>query len=276
MMVSRKIGFVGLAGALALAIAGCGGSAVSHAPKPTPKSSAKAPVSSGLTLAEASSPSHQVQFPVVPCNTQGTYGQAWESSGLLAGSPVAECPPTDFLTKLVPTVVPVMNNDPTQFTQAQADALGRALMVTFAWSNWASYGDTPAMLTTIGQGTGPDAPYLQMILNGFRAYGLSHGNGYYPSSITLIPLSGNESSLMADPAAKFALVVSYPQVGYEFQSNYPGKPITTTKAAPRAPGIYDGTIAVSTELGTYFAVATFASNCSVGPVAGLCASAGAN
>ena len=276
MRLSRKIGIVGLAGALALAIAGCGGTAAGHAPKPAPKSSAKAPVSSGLTLAEASSPTFNVLMPVVPCTTQDAYGQAWESSGLLAGSPVAECPPTDFLTKWVPTVVPVTNNDPSQFTQAQADAFGRALMVTFAWADWASFSDTPAVLTTIGQGTGPDAPYLQMILNGFRATGGMRGSAEYPSSITLIPLSGSGSTLMADPSAKFALVVSYPQVGYSFQSNYPGKPITTTQAAPRAPGIYDGTIAVSPELGTYFSVATFADNCSVGPAAGLCASAGAN
>lgn len=290
--MNMKIGLVGLAGALGLIIAGCGASVpVVHNPKPT--STSKAPGTkptptptatatphtvkpSGLTLAEASSHNYQMQFPVVPCNTLGQLGTAWENSGLLAGSPVAECPPANFLTKLVPTAVPVKNEDPA-ITQAQADAYGRALMVTFTWTTWAAYDDTPAMLQSIGQATGPDAPYLQMILNGVREVGTIQGSAQYPDSITLIPLTSNESSQMADPGAKFALVVQWTHVGYTFQSQYPGKPVTTTHVSANAatPGIFDGSTVSSPELGTYFKVASFATNCATGPVAGICESAGA-
>ena len=275
----QTMGLLGVIGALGLAIAGCGAPAVTHNSKPTPKATATTHTtkpSGGLTLAEASSPNFTLSFPLVSCGSLGVLGQNWESSGLLANSPVAECPPADFLTKWVPTVVPVTNEDPSHFTQAQADALGRALMVTFAWSNWAAYDDTPAVLTTIGQATGPDAPYLQNILAGFRMVGSVPGSAGYPSSISLVPLTGSEPGLMADPSASFALVVSYPQRGYSFNYEYPGKPLTTWKSGPRTPGIYDGALASSPELGTYFAVASFADNCSIGPVAGICAAAGAS
>lgn len=282
--MNMKIGLVGLAGALGLIIAGCGANApVIHNPKPASHASATAkapgskptPKPAGLTLAEASSPKFEVQFPVVPCNTLGQLGNEWESSGLLGGSTIAECPPANFLTNWVPTIVPVKSED-SAISQAQADAYGRALMRTFAWSNWAAAADTPVMLQTIGQATGPDAPYLQMILNGFRLFGSTRGSAAYPSSITLIPLTSPEASQMADPGAKFALVVQYPQVGYSFQSQYPGKPVTTTHASPRTPGIYDGSVVSSPELGNYFKVASFATNCSVGPVADLCSLAGAS
>jgi hypothetical protein len=286
-MKSRIVGLLlALALGLAVVIAGCGSTTSVHQNRPQSKPSATAKATptatpsphtvkpSGLTLAEASSHNYQVQFPVVPSNTLGQLGNAWENSGLLAGSPVAECPPANFLTKWVPTVVPVKNEDPA-ITQAQADAYGRALMVTFTWTTWASYADTPAVLQTVGQATGPDAPYLQMILSGFRGVGTLPGSATYPDSITLIPLTGNESSQMADSGAKFALVVQYPKVGYSFQSQYPGKPVTTAHASPSPPGIYDGSVVSSPELGTYFKVASFATNCATGPVAGICESAGA-
>ena len=273
MMVSRKIGFVGLAGALALAIAGCGGTAVSHAPKPTPKSSAKAPVSSGLTLAEASSPSHQVQFPVVPCNTQGAYGQAWESSGLLAGSPVAECPTVGTLAQQVPSIVPVTNLDP-NMSNAQAEANAKALLATMYWDNWDGNAVAPQMQAALGEAIGADAPYVQMLLAGDKTLGSASGQSVFPDHIWVEPLNSSDASgVMADPSATFVIVVTYIQTPYTYQYQNPGQPVKTTTSSPLPTAIYDGSVVSSPELGTFFKVATYALNCTVGVASNLCSNA---
>ena len=273
MRLSRKIGFAGLAGALALAIAGCGGTAVGHTPKPAPRSSAKPPASSGLTLAEASSPSHQVQFPVVPCNTQGSYGQAWESSGLLAGSPIAECPTVNTLAQQVPAIVPVTNLDP-NMSNAQAEANAKALLATMYWDNWDGNAVAPQVQVALGEGAGADAPYLQMLLAGDKGVGGTSGQSVFPDHIWVEALnSSSASGVMANPSATFAIVVTYVQRPYTYEYQSPGQRVQTTTSSPLPTAIYDGSVVSTPELGAYFKVATYTLNCTVGVAAGICGSA---
>ena len=279
MRLSRKIGFAGLAGALALAVAGCGGTAaVSHAPKPTPKVSAKAPKPvSGLTLAEASSYSYHAVFPVVPCSSDGAYGQIWESSGLLGGQPISQCPPADFLSKYTPTQGITVKNMDAKISKTQANAIAVAIVNDQSWMEWAQAALAPGIETKLGVSTGGFDLY-PTIIQGWRQVGWMNGNGVWPISITIILLTASGDQTMLDPGAPYAVVLQYQDAPCTLTVQKAGqKPYTYVTAAAKVsePQIYTGHIASSPALGSYFAVASYIANCSSGVGVGLCAQAGA-
>ena len=273
MRLSRKIGFAGLAGALALAIAGCGGTAVSHAPKPTPKASAKAPVSSGLTLAEASSPNYVQRYPLVNCGTLSRGAQA-DWALLLAGSRIGECAPASYQTQDVPTLsISVVNHDPSM-TQAQANAYGRALLVTLGWAGWTSAADAPALMTAIGQANYQDASYIQLLDQGGTLASPVPGIAAWPNRLVIEPLSKTDLPLMANPTEKWAIIAEYAPYTLKYQYSVPAGvtlPFPLTGESPNTTAIYTGTIATNPVLGSYLQVDTYSNDCEIGAAAGICA-----
>lgn len=278
MRMTKKIGLAGLAGALALAIAGCGGTAVSHAPKPAPKSSATAPrpVSSGLTLVEATSIHFIQKFPLVNCGTLSPAAQAaW--APLLAGSRIGECAPANYVSQDVPTVrINVVNNDPSM-TQAQANAYGRALLATLGWISWTGAADTPALMTDMLGGS-QTATYVQMLDKGGVLVSPTPGIAAWPDRLVIEPLSRADMPIMANPAENWAIVAEFAPYTVKYQYSVPPgvtPPFPLTGTSPNTPSIYTGTLATSPVLGTYLAVDTYGLYCNTGPAAGICGLAGA-
>jgi hypothetical protein len=273
----NKRGILGLAGTVGLAIvvAGCG-STVSPRPQPKATPTAKAHVgkaTGGLTLAQATSPNFNVEFPLVPCSSLSALGQAWESSGLLAGSVVGKCPPADFLSKFVPTKVVAVNLD-SSLTQAQANAYGQAMVNALGWANWAEEDDAPSVLTALGQSVGGMAGVYQELVAGTHGVGATPGSGAYPNRVAILKLTPAEATMMAAPGATFAIAIGYVQEPYSTLVQYPGQSPKTVTAPAMTPAIYTGSIATSPLLGTYFKVTSLATDCSTGAAAGLCTIAG--
>jgi hypothetical protein len=256
-------------------IAGCGTTpATYHKPTPKPSASTSAKTSKGLTLAEASSASYKVSFPLVNCSTLSAAAQAaW--APIEIGSQINQCAPTDFLTQDVPQHVTVTNEDPS-ISQAKANAYGQALVNTSAWDTWAEYADAPALLTALGQNTGDNAPVYEALASGFRELGSMTGNSVYPNSITLVPLSSTDQTILGDTKVNFALVVTYVQKSYTDTGQFPGQAVKSATAPPATPGIYAGAIVATSVLGAYFQTSSSSENCSSGPSPGICQAAGAS
>lgn len=276
MQLTRKIGTMGLAGALALVIAGCGGAtAVTHQHKITKTSThkvVKTPASSGLTLAEASSRNYITKYPLVNCDTLSPAAQAaW--APLLAGSRIGECAPADYVAKDVPTLgVHVVNRDPS-LTQAEANAYGRALLATFGWAGWTSAADAPAVMSVIGQAGSQYTSYIQLLDQGGTLVSPVPGIAAIPDQLVILPLTKADMPIMANPKENFAIVALYAPFTLRYQYVDPSTaspPFPLTGDSPNNPGIYTGTIATSPVLGTYLSVDTYSNDCSIGSASGLC------
>lgn len=275
MMLSKKIGIVGLAGALALVIAGCGGATAvtrQHVSKPTNSPKPSATAKGGLTLAEASSRNYITKAPLVNCGTLSPAAQAaW--APLLAGSRIGECAPADYVAKDVPTLgVHVVNRDPS-LTQAQANAYGRALLVTFGWAGWTSAADAPAVMNVIGQAGSQYTSYIQLLDQGGTLVSPVPGIAAFPDQLVILPLSKADMPMMANPKENFAIIALYAPFTLRYRYVDPSTatpPFPLTGDSPNNPGIYTGTIATSPVLGTYLSVDTYSNDCSIGDASGLC------
>jgi hypothetical protein len=257
---------------LALAVTGCGGTTARWSggkATPTPSASATTTPAPSLTLAEASSPSYKAQFPLVPCTSLSpALRAAW--APLLIGSSVGKCAPADYLAKYVPQDVTVTNYDKS-ISQAQANAYGQALVNTSAWVMFTTYDDAPSLLNSIGQGQGPNLPMLQWEQNGAHITSPAPGQSVFPTKIVLIPLTSAGQSLMLNHNATFALAVEYNQTPYGMSWTAPGQSFSKFSDPPQ---LFTGTVTTNAALGTYFQVATYSNDCSIGPDVSLCQAAG--
>ena len=269
-----KLAILGTATVLALAVAGCGGATQTPTGgKSTPKSTASAKATPtpapSLTLAEASSPTYRAQFPLVPCTTLPANLQAaWRP--LLIGSSVGKCAPADYLAKYVPQDVAVTNYDKSM-SQAQANTYGQALVDTLAWVMFTTYDDAPSLLNSIGQGQGANLPMLDWEQKGAHITSPAPGQSVFPTKIALIPLTPAGQSLMLNHNTTFALAVEYNQTPYGMSWTAPGQSFSNASDPPQ---LFTGTVKTNTALGTYFQVATYSNNCSIGPDVSLCQAAG--
>jgi len=272
-----KLTVIGAATALALVVAGCGGTTQTPTggrATPKPSASAKATstptaTSAPLTLAEASSPSYTVKIPLVPCSTLPANLQtAW--GALLVGSSVNKCAPVNYLTTDVPQNVTVTNYDKSM-TQAQANAYGQAMVTTLAWVTFAAYDDAPNILLAIGQGTGANQPMLQWEQSGAYVSSPDPGQDTFPYKIVILPLTSTEATIMANPEATFVIAVDFNQTPYGITWTKPGQSFTNYSNPPR---LFTGTIKASPVLGTYFQVASYDNDCAIGPAVSLCQAAG--
>jgi hypothetical protein len=272
---AMKWGIAPIIVALGLVAAGCGSTVPVHRHStPTPLASAKATpkASTGLTLAQASSHSYTVSFPLVNCSTLSTAAQAaW--GYLMIGSPINECAPASFLAKDIPQHVTVINDD-SAISQSKANAYGQALVNSLAWFFFAYHGDDPAILPVLGLSTGNNALVYQALASGYRMIGTSQGNAVFPNSITVVPLNSSNQTLLDSTKNTFALVVSYGQQPFSITGQFSGQAAKTTPNPANTPSIFDGTIVSSVALGNYFQVDTYSDNCASGPTSGICQAAG--
>lgn len=273
MLMPTKLVTAGAATALALIVAGCGGAstAVQHPTggKATPKPTATATPAPSLTLAQASSPSYTLKFPMVPCTTLPLAAQNdWQP--LLAGSSVGDCPPSNYLQTDVPQNVTVDNYDKS-ISQTQANAYGQALINTLAWLTYAAYDNAPALMNQIGQAGGPNYPMYQWLLAGAKVTSPAPGQEVFPDKVLLIPLTASQRTLMKNPGASFALITEYNQTTWSVTWTPPGSSGTGGYSPPQ---VFTGAIATSPVLGSYFLVNTYSNDCAIGPDVPMCQSYG--
>jgi hypothetical protein len=177
----------------------------------------------------------------------------------------------------VPLAGVTVVDDVPGLSQAEAKAYGKAFIASMAWMDWSMSEDAPSVLVTLPLNTALSGVY-EMEEDGGTLTSSVPGVDAYPNQIVLYPLTKSDQTSMANTSQSFAVAVSYAAASsypykWKESGSTPPFPLSGHSGA-QTPGIFTGTLASNSILGTYFKLDTFDFDCSSGPDLGICQAAG--